>query len=318
MSPDTRLAAFKNAIAGQYLIDSEAGRGGMAVVFIARDVRLGRRVAVKVLAPEVASPTAVTAFRREIDHTLRLEHPNILPLLDVGEAAGLPYYVMRYVRGGSLRRRLERQGRLSLGETARIVQQTAAALWYAHDQRILHCDVKPENILLEGNHVYLADFGISRVVRPSFGWDLRVAVGTGTSSYVSPEQALGESTIDKRADLYSLACVTYEMLAGQAPFEGTTDREIVARRFTNPVLATDALPRAVPNSIRAEIARALALDPHDRHPSVAAFAAAFDRHLPGSQPGAMRQVGAVFAALASQIRYAVRSLAAAPRSPTSS
>jgi len=319
VSPDARLAAFKNALAGQYIIDTEAGRGGMAVVYVARDVRLGRRVAVKVLAPEAASPAAVTAFRREIDHTVRLEHPNILPLLDVGEAAGLPYYVMRYVRGGSLRKRLERRGRLSLRETARIVQQTAAALGYAHGQRILHCDVKPENILLEGDHVYLADFGISRVARPdAAGWGLRVAVGAGTSSYVSPEQALGEGTIDERADLYSLACVAYEMLGGRAPFEGATDREIVARRFTNPVVATDALPGAVPESIRAEIGRALALAPRDRQRSVAAFAAAFDRLSPDARPGAMRQVSAAFAALATHIRYAVRALAAAPRSPPSS
>jgi serine/threonine-protein kinase len=303
VSPDARLAAFKNAIAGQYLIDTEAGRGGMAVVYVARDVRLGRRVAVKVLTPGAASPAAVTAFRREIDHTLRLEHPNILPLLDVGEAAGLPYYVMRFVRGGSLRTRLGRQGRLSLRETAHIVQQTAAALRYAHGQRILHCDVKPENILLEGDHVYLADFGISRVVRlDASGWGLRVAVDAGTSSYVSPEQALGEGTIDERTDLYSLACVAYEMLAGRAPFEGATDREIMARRFTNPVVATDALPGAVPGFIRAEMARALALEPRDRHPSVAAFAAAFDRLSLDARPGAMRRVYAASAVLATRIR----------------
>ena len=275
-------------------------------MYVARDVRLGRRVAVKVLAPEAASPAAVTAFRREIDHTLRLEHPNILPLLDVGEAAGLPYYVMRYVKGGSLRKRLDLRSRLSLSETARIVQQIAAALEYAHSQRILHCDVKPENILLEGDHVYLADFGISRVVRlDAGGWGLRVAVGDGTSSYVSPEQALREGTIDERTDLYSLACVAYEMLAGRAPFEGDTDREIVARRFTNPVVATDALPGAVPGRIRAAIVRALALEPRNRHSSVAAFAAAFDRLSPDSRPGAMRQVHAAFTALASRIRAAV-------------
>ena len=318
MSPDARLAAFKNAIAGQYIIDTEAGRGGMAVVYVARDVRLGRRVAVKVLAPEAASAAAVSAFRREIDHTLRLEHPNILPLLDVGEAAGLPYYVMRYVRGGSLRRRLDRLGRLSLGDTACIVQQTAAALRYAHGQRILHCDVKPENILLEGDHVYLADFGISRVVRPdASGWGLRVAVDAGTSRYVSPEQALGERTIDERTDVYSLACVAFEMLAGRAPFEGATDREIVARRFTNPVVATDALPGAVPGFIRAEIARALALEPRDRHPSVAAFAAAFGDPSPArlwsdTPPGGVvRQGRAALAALGTHIRYAVRAIAGA-------
>ena len=277
MSPDARIAAFKNAIAGHYLIDTEAGRGGMGTVYVARDVRLGRRVALKVLAPHAASPDTVAAFRREIAFTLRLEHPNILPLLDVGEALGLPYYVMRYVRGGSLRARLEQERRLGLEETARIVRQTATALGHAHGQRILHCDVKPENILLEGDHVYLADFGISRAVRlDAFAWSVGVAAGGGTAGYVSPEQALGEHAIDQRADVYSLACVAYEMLAGRGPFQGANDREIVARRFTGPGVATHDLPARVPATIRTGIARALSLAPGERHPSAAAFAAAFE------------------------------------------
>ena len=272
---NSRLAAFKQAIASQYLIDAELGRGGMGVVFIAREVRLARCVAVKVLAPGVVSPATVKAFRREISYTLRLEHPNILPLLDAGEAEGLPFYVMRHVRGGSLRRRLDGLRRLALSETAGIARQTAAALTYAHEHRILHCDVKPENILLDGDHVYLADFGIARAVRPAaFGPSMAVGGGGGTACYVSPEQALGERAIDGRTDLYSLACVAYEMLVGRPPFRGANDGDTVARRFTTPI-PTDGFPPAVPDSLRVEIQRALSLEPERRQSSVADFATAF-------------------------------------------
>jgi serine/threonine-protein kinase len=283
MSPDSRLAVFKNAIASRYLIDAELGRGGMAVVYAARDVRLARCVAVKVLAPEVVSPVTVAAFGREISHTLRLEHPNILPVLDVGETEGLPFYVMRHVRGGSLRRRLEREHRLVPAEVVGIVRQTAAALACAHGYRILHCDVKPENILLEGEHVYLADFGISRAVRAdAVKWGASAAAGGGggTARYVSPEQALGEHALDGRADLYSLACVAYEMLVGRPPFNGVNDRDIVARRFTRPVVAADEFPRGVPASMRAEIERALSVAPECRQRSVVDFAAALTQSGP--------------------------------------
>jgi serine/threonine-protein kinase len=286
---DTRLAAFKNAIASRYLIDYEAGRGGMAVVYVARELRLGRCVAVKVLAPDVASPATVTAFHREITRTLHLEHPNILPIFDAGEAEGLPFYVMRYVRGGSLRRRLEREGRLALPETVRIIRQTATALGHSHDQRILHCDVKPENILLDGDHVYLADFGLSQAVRAdALLWGPGGAAGSGggTASYVSPEQALGEQAIDGRTDLYSLACVAYEMLAGRPPFTGENDHAIVARRFTSLVAPTHGLPRALPDDIRTAIARALSLAPEHRQRSVMEFAAALEE--PGARAALRR------------------------------
>jgi serine/threonine-protein kinase len=276
---ESRLAAFKNAIANRYLIDYEIGRGGMAVVYVAREVRFGRCVAVKVLSPTIASPHAVTAFRREITRTLHLEHPNILPIFDAGDAEGLPFYVMRYVRGGSLRRRLERERRLGLPETVRIIGQTAAALGHSHDQRILHCDVKPENILLDGDHMYLVDFGVSRAVRmDALPWEPNFATesGGGTARYMSPEQALDERAIDGRTDLYSLACVAYEMLAGRPPFTGENDRAIVARRFTSPVAAIERLPRDVPDSIRMAIARALSVAPEQRQRSVGDFAAALE------------------------------------------
>ena len=276
---ESRLAAFKNAIASRYLIDYEIGRGGMAVVYVAREVRFGRCVAVKVLSPTLASPTAVTAFRREITRTLHLEHPNILPIFDAGDAEGLPFYVMRYVRGGSLRRRLKRERRLGLPETVRIIRQTAAALEHSHDQRILHCDVKPENILLDGDHMYLVDFGVSRAVHAeALPWEPGFATesGGGTARYMSPEQALDEQAIDGRTDLYSLACVAYEMLAGHVPFKGDNGRATVAQRFTSRVVPTDRLPRAVPDAIRTAIAQALSLAPEQRQHSVSDFAAALD------------------------------------------
>jgi len=282
LSADAQLAAFKNAIAGRYLVDAEVGRGGMAVVYLAREVRLGRRVAVKVLAPAGASSSAAAAFFREIKHTVRLEHPNILPISDAGEAEGLPFLVTRYVRDGSLRRQLGER-RLSLSDAVAIVQQTAAALQFAHDHEILHCDVKPENILLQGDHVYLADFGISRAVRADgFAWDESAAGVSpgGTASYVSPEQALGERALDGRTDLYSLACVAYEMLAGRPPFTGRTDRDVLARRFTSPALDPPHLARIVPTSLRHEIGRALSLDVRHRHRTVAEFAAALDKCSP--------------------------------------
>lgn len=271
---ETRLAAFKHAIANRYLIDYEIGRGGMAVVYVAREIRLGRSVAVKVLAPSVASPSAVTAFRREITRTLHLEHPHILPIFDADEADGLPFYVMRFVRDGSLRGRLDRKGRLSVAETVRIIQQTAAALGHSHSQRILHCDVKPENILLDGGHVYLVDFGVSRAVRED---ERRVAeIGGGTARYMSTEQALGEQAIDGRTDVYSLACVAYEMLAGHPPFTGLNEHAIVARRLTSPVETIERLPRDVPDSIRTAIAQALSVAPEQRQRSVTDFAAALE------------------------------------------
>jgi eukaryotic-like serine/threonine-protein kinase len=287
---ETRLAAFKHAIAHRYLIDYEAGRGGMAVVYVAREVRFGRCVAVKVLAPHVASPAAVMAFRREITSTVQLEHPNILPIFDAGEAEGLPFYVMRYVRGGSLRRRLERRGRLGVRETVRVIRQTAAALQHSHEQQILHCDVKPGNILLDGEHVYLTDFGISRAVH---AWERTCGCdtenGAGTPSYMSPEQALGEQAIDGRTDLYSLACVAYEMLVGHPPLRAPTHE----------------LPNAVPAPIRTAITRALALAPEDRQRSMARFAAALEER------GARRGSAAVIDAI--QRTVAMLALAPTPR-----
>ena len=294
VSGKAQLASFKNAIADRYLIDSEIGRGGMAIVYAAREVRLGRGVALKVLAPAVASASTVAAFLREISHTVQLEHPNILPVFDAGEAEGLCFYAMRYVRSGSLRGRLLRYGRLSLPETVSIVRQTAAALQHAHDRQVLHCDVKPENILLDGDHVYLADFGISRAVRrETFAWEQAPDLerGCGTASYVSPEQAFGEPSLDGRADVYSLACVAYEMLVGQPPFAGSNGRSVVASQFTDRTLALDAMRTTVPEPAARAIARALAMDAAERHWAVSEFADALARSLSRNGNGRRRSGG---------------------------
>lgn len=307
MSSESQLAAFKSAVADRYLIVAEVGRGGMSQVYRARDVRLGRSVALKVLAPEMASPSAVTAFQREISHMLRLEHPNILPLLDAGEAHGLPFYIMRHIKGGSLRLRLEREGRLEVGQAIRIACQTAAALAHAHGSLVLHRDVKPENILLDGDHVYLADFGISQAVRPSDSWAGAVLGGAGTTTYVSPEQALGEGTIDGRTDLYSLACVVYEMLSGKPPFRGQNERDSLARRLAGPAVEAGAFPRRVSSAVRRELTRALSWTPAERHPSVVDFAAA----LVGASLEAKRSDGKRPAhALSQGVRWALGLLAA--------
>lgn len=273
----------------------------MAVVYASRDVRLGRRVALKVLIPQVASPAAVAAFQREIGYALRLEHPNILPVLDAGEAEGLPFYVMRYVSGGSLRLRLQREGPFALRPALPIVRQTAAALAYAHDRRILHCDVKPENILLDGGHVYLADFGISRAIRPDGLGTGRAPLdsGGGTAGYVSPEQAVGQLPLDGRADLYSLACMTFEMLVGRTPRPARSDPRVTARRAGSAPSLED-LPRTVPDGVRAAMARALSWAPERRQPRVADFAAALEASAPqagGSLLRKIRRILTLFAGL---------------------
>jgi serine/threonine-protein kinase len=297
---DAAVVAFKSAIARSYLIDEEIGRGGTAIVYLARELRFGRTVAVKVLAPPFVAFHGSSRFLREIGHTARLGHPNILPLLDAGEAAGLPFHVTRYVRGGSLRQLIVSEGGLPLARALAIARGVAAALQFAHDRRIVHGDVKPENVLLDGDHPYLADFGIARAFGTEwFASPLTAASppGWGTPSYVSPEQAAGDDDIDGRSDLFSLACVVYELLAGDAPFHGENTAQMVAGRFRNEAPDLRTLPRAVPAGVTHAISEALALQPDRRHRSVSAFVHALERAAAGSRvPGwraadACRRVG---------------------------
>jgi serine/threonine protein kinase/Flp pilus assembly protein TadD len=263
------------ALGDRYTIERELGRGGMSSVYLAADTKHGREVAIKVLRPELAATIGAERFLREIETAARLNHPHILPLYDSGAAGGFLYYVMPFVRGESLREKLTREPRLELGYALGITRQVAAALDFAHGQGIVHRDIKPENILLHEGVAMVADFGIALAVR---GTEANRLTGTGlllgTPDYMSPEQAAGESAPDARSDVYSLGCVLYEMLAGEAPHTGPTPLAVIARRLSTPPPAVRRLRSDVPVTIDRALARALAMDPADRFESAAAFAAA--------------------------------------------
>ncbi len=257
------------ALSDRYEIEAELGRGGMATVYLAADVKHGRKVAVKVLRPELS--LAADRFLREIRVTAGLQHPGIVPLFDSGEAGGFVYYVMPYVEGESLRDRLERDKRLPLDEALAIARNVAAVLAYAHGQGVVHRDIKPENILLSRGQALVADFGIARAV--SEAGDARMTVtghSLGTPAYMSPEQALGESEIDGRSDIYSLGCVIYEMLTGQPPFVAATLQAMIARRLAEPPPPLPSVPAAVAAAVR----RSLSTQPVDRFATAAELAQA--------------------------------------------
>jgi predicted permease len=293
---------FRIALAPRYELTTELGQGGMGTVFLANDRALGRLVALKVVSAEAASGVGSDQLLQEITLVSRLTHPNILPLFDAGERAGSPYYVMPYIRGGSLGALLHSRGRLPLDETLALVDGIAAGLGHAHEHRVLHCDVKPENILVQDGHPWVMDFGIARKLHSEANeW---VAVrkeldfSAGTPAYVSPEQASGDAELDARSDVYSLACVVYEMLAGRAPFSGSTTQEIVSRRFSElpPPLRRFApdVPVAVENVLR----RAMSLDPVERPESAAALASALRQAAAGAGSAPIRAAVAAGAARA--------------------
>jgi len=219
--PDT-IANLKAALDGRYVIQRELGRGGMATVYLAHDPRHGRQVAIKVMHPELAAAVGAERFLREIALTAQLTHPHILPVYDSGTTDGVLFYVMPYVEGETLRHRLDREKQLPIPDALRIACEVADALSSAHDHGIVHRDIKPENILLEEGHAVVADFGIARAVTQAGGEKLtETGLAIGTPAYMSLEQATGED-VDARSDIYSLACVLYEMLAGDPPFTGAT------------------------------------------------------------------------------------------------
>src|SRR5437870_8710462 len=218
------LSALRAGLAPHYTVDREIGRGGMARVFLAAERHPPRKVAVKVMNPEVSTPEFRERFIREVELTSRLSHPHIVPILAADECLfvpdgpdGLCYYVMPYIEGESLRARLEREQRLPLEEALRIALEVGDALSYAHAQGIIHRDIKPENILLSGDHAWVADFGIARAVSAAGGHNLTGGQPVGSLAYMSPEQLMGSRAIDARADVYSLGCVLYEMLVGEPP-----------------------------------------------------------------------------------------------------
>jgi serine/threonine protein kinase len=266
---------LRATLAGCYEVARELGRGGMAVVYLARDLRHERDVAVKVLRAELAAAMGADRFLREIKLTAKLNHPHILPLLDSGESDGFLYYVMPYVAGESLRGRLERETQLPVEEALRITQQVAAALEFAHRQGVIHRDIKPENILLHEGVAMVADFGIALAVSAAGGTRLtETGISVGTPEYMSPEQALGEGEPDARSDIYSLGCVLYEMLVGEPPYTGPTAMAVLAKRLSDPVPRARRLRGAIPEAVDAALVRALAKERVDRFGSAGEFAAA--------------------------------------------
>jgi serine/threonine protein kinase/Flp pilus assembly protein TadD len=266
---------LENALKDRYRIERELGRGGMATVYLAEDFRHGRDVAVKVLHPDTASALGSDRFLREIRLAARLNHPNILPLFDSGEAGGFLYYVMPYIQGESLRERLTRDKQIPLEEGLGIARAVAGALDYAHRNQIVHRDVKPENIMMHEGQPMVMDFGIGKALTAA-GADTLTQVGmvVGTPAYVSPEQAAGEIDIDGRSDQYSLGCVIYEMLSGERPFTGPTAQAVLQKRFTEPVPVLSKVIRDLPEEIDSAITRSLAKDPAGRFTTSHEFAKA--------------------------------------------
>jgi TolB-like protein len=260
-----QLDKLRAALAGRYQLVRRVGEGGMAAVYLARDLRHGRKVALKVLRAELAASLGPDRFLREIRVVANLQHPHILPLFDSGEADGLLYYVMPLVERESLRQRLARGPQLPMHEILQIAREAAQALAYAHEQGVIHCDVKPENILLQNGHVLVADFGIARAAgAPAAEGSAGTSEVVGTPQYMSPEQSLGDAELGGRSDVYSLGCVLYEMLAGAPPFTGPTTTTILAQHSLQPVPSMGDLRRTVPEGVEAALVRALAKTPAAR------------------------------------------------------
>ena len=266
-------ARLSTALAERYRIARELGAGGMATVYLAHDLRHGRDVAIKVLKPELAAVLGAERFLSEIRVTANLQHPNLLPLFDSGEADGLLYYVMPYLEGETLRVRVQRERQLPVEETLRLVSLMAGALDFAHARGVIHRDLKPENILLQAGQPVIADFGIALAVAQAGGDRItQTGVSLGTPHYMSPEQAAGDREVDARSDQYALAAITYEMLTGEPPHSGATAQVIIARLMTEAPRSIASARPAVPKAIDTAVLRALSKSPADRFSSCGDFA----------------------------------------------
>jgi hypothetical protein len=277
------LDRLKAALAGRYAIERELGSGGMATVWLARDVRYARQVAVKVLRPDLSAALGADRFLREIRITAQLNHPHILPLLDSGEADGLLFYVMPYVAGGSLRERLRRGESWTLDSVLPLVRGVAAALEHAHRQGIIHRDVKPENVLFFEGEPMVADFGIARAITSAGGDQLtRSGFPVGTPGYMSPEQAMGGALVDARTDVFGLGCVVYEMLVGETPPIWPTDEALRVGRFLNAPDSHRTRLERLPGRVEQTLVRALAVHAPDRFHTPLAFVDALDSAASGT------------------------------------
>jgi serine/threonine-protein kinase len=287
-----------HAFGARYAVERELGRGGMAIVYLAQDSKHDRPVALKVLRPEVASALGSARFLREIRIAARLSHPHILPLFDSGEAEGLLYYVMPFVDGPALRTEMERRGQFPIEEALHITGQVAGALEFAHQAGIIHRDIKPENILLHGNQALVADFGIALAVSAAGGQRFtETGLIVGTPAYMSFEQAAGEEQIDARADLYSLASVLFEMLAGSPPYTGPNAASIIAKLYTEPVPDLRDFRDDIPAELSAVMHKALAKAAEQRFRTVADFVEALTNPVVGSAIAPPEQAGKSIAVL---------------------
>ncbi len=263
---------LREALVDRYAVEGELGRGGMAVVFLARDLRYDRRVAIKVLRPELTVSLVADRFLREIQIAAQLQHPLIVPLYDSGGTDDLLWYVMPFIDGDTLRKRLQREKQLPLEDALQITRDAAAALQCAHEHGFVHRDIKPENILLSGGRAVIADFGIARALTRAAGQGTSSGVAIGTPAYMSPEQGSGSPNIDARTDIYSLGCVLYEMLAGEPPFTGPTPQAVIARHVSERPPSLRVIRPQMPEAIETALERALAKVPADRPTTATEFA----------------------------------------------
>lgn len=283
---EQQLQAFKEALSEQYSIEEEIGSGGMGVVYRALDIRLGRQVAIKLLRPEIAVSVGTDRFLREIRIEAGLAHPQILPVFDSGEVAGLLYFVMPFIEGESLAEKLKKDKQLPLDQALKICREIADALCFAHARDVIHRDVKPANILMESGHAILADFGLAKAVSAADDHALtRTGIAVGTPSYSSPEQAVADHDLDGRADLYSLGCVLYEMLAGQTPFVGPSSDSVVRQHMTAEVTSVRIIRPQIPEGVDVILDRLLAKSPADRFSSAEELIRALDSAISGEFPG---------------------------------
>jgi hypothetical protein len=277
VASSTDLSRLASALADRYRIERELGQGGMATVYLARDIRHDRDVALKVLHPDLAATIGPERFLAEIRVTAHLQHPNILGLFDSGVADGQAFYVMPYVTGESLRDRLAREKQLPVADALRISAGVASALEYAHAHGVIHRDIKPENVLLQSGQAVVADFGIALAVQQAGGQRLtQTGLSLGTPQYMSPEQAMGERTLDARTDIYALGVITYEMLAGEPPFTGPNAQAIVSRVLTEKPRPLSQIRETVPPHVAAAVHQAMQKLPADRFATASAFAAALE------------------------------------------
>ncbi len=283
-SDRVRTASVHAALRDRYQIERELGRGGMAIVYLAEDLKHQRKVAIKVLRPELAAAVGPERFLREIAIAASLSHPNILPLYDSGDIDGTLYYVMPFVEGESLRDRLNRERQLPLEDALQITQEVADALGHAHALGLIHRDIKPENILFQAGHAVVSDFGIARAVSAAGEATLtETGLAVGTPAYMSPEQASGGKDLDARSDLYALGCVLYEMLSGETPYTGPTPQAILAKKLSEPLPRVSVVRETVGAPLEAALAKVLARTPADRYATARQFAEALT-HAATAQP----------------------------------